>query len=55
MPQDKVNELLDIAHSKAREKFAGAVKWGYDSEMLAVQNVLLAELIETLREKLPSP
>jgi hypothetical protein len=53
MSQDKVDDLLDEVISKASVKFEGAYNWSKVTKTLAVQNVLLAELIETLRERLP--
>jgi len=52
MFEDRVDNLLDKANSKAKIKFKDASIHSHEAQM-AVQNVLLAELIELLRERLP--
>lgn len=53
MSEDRVDTLLDVANSKAESKFNDSYHYSHEAEMLAVHNVLLAELIETIRERLP--
>ena len=53
MSQDRVDILLNSAKDKAQVKFKEACNQSYEVDMLAVQNVLLAELIEVLRVRLP--
>ena len=48
--EDGIDKLLTDVINKAHEKFDDS-NWSCEARMLAVQNILLAELIQVLKER----